>query len=152
MHEKYIDKIIQSTDNDKMYELRDVLEDMIMYIKNTDEQIYSKIECDLYEIAEGKKLNEEKAMDWVYNMKPNARWTLNDIDNLMSNYEINLPRISAYVVLNMLYSDFSDILGEDLNEETINRYIKAAEDWYYDEDAYRTEDEKIYYYWKYIVN
>lgn len=152
MHEKYIEKIIQSSNDDKMYELRDVLEDMISYIKNTDKETYDRIECDLYEIAEGRTLNEEKAKDWVYSMKPKAKWNLNDIDNIKEQYNISLPRIPAYVIMNMLFSDFSDVLGEEMTDEVIQRYIKAAEDWYYDEDACQTEDAKLYYYWKYIVN
>lgn len=39
-----------------------------------------------------------------------------------------------------------------MTDEVIERYIKAAEDWYYDSDLIYTEDEKLYCYWKYIVN
>lgn len=39
-----------------------------------------------------------------------------------------------------------------MTDEVIERYIKAAEDWYYDEDTNKTENEKLYCYWKEIVN
>lgn len=39
-----------------------------------------------------------------------------------------------------------------MTDEVIEKYIKAAEDWYYDEDAKKTEGEKLYCYWKYIAN
>lgn len=152
MHKEYIDKIIMSGNDSQMHELKEVLVDTISYIKNKDENVYNKIECDLYEIAEGKTLTEEKAKEWVSKMIPRAKWTLNDIKQIASKYQLNIPIIPAYVIMNMLYSDFSDVLGENDTNEIIEKYIKAAEDWYYDEDAKHTEDEKLYCYWKNIVN
>ena len=148
MHKEYIDKIIMSGNDNQMRELKDVLVDTISYIKNTDEDTYNKIECDLYEIANGKVLSEEKAKEWVANMNPRARWSMSDI----KKFKTELPIIPAYVIMNMLYSDFADVLGEELTDEVINKYISAAEDWYYDEDATNTEDAKLYCYWKNIVN
>lgn len=152
MHKEYIDKIIMSGNDSQMHELKEVLVDTISYIKNKDENVYNKIECDLYEIAEGKTLTEEKAKEWVSKMIPRAKWTLNDIKQIASKYQLNIPIIPAYVIMNMMYSDFSDVLGENDTNEIIEKYIKAAEDWYYDEDARHTEDEKLYCYWKNIVN
>ena len=152
MHKEYIDKIIMSGNDSQMHELKEVLVDTISYIKNKDEDVYNKIECDLYEIAEGKTLTEEKAKEWVNKMIPRAKWTLNDIKQIASKYQLNIPIIPAYVIMNMMYSDFSDVLGENDTNEIIEKYIKAAEDWYYDEDARHTEDEKLYCYWKNIVN
>ena len=152
MHKEYIDKIIMSGSDEQMRDLKEVLVDTITYIKNNDENVYDKIECDLYEIAMGKTITEEKAREWVSKMIPKAKWSLNDIKKVATNYQLNIPIIPAYVIMNMLYSDFSDVLGENDTNETIERYIKAAEDWYYDEDAKHTEDEKLYCYWKNIVN
>lgn len=152
MHKEYIDKIIMSGNDNQMHELKEVLVDTISYIKNKDENVYNKIECDLYEIAEGKTLTEEKAKEWVSKMIPRAKWTLNDIKQIASKYQLNIPIIPAYVIMNMMYSDFSDVLGENDTNEIIEKYIRAAEDWYYDEDAKHTEDEKLYCYWKNIVN
>ncbi len=152
MHKEYIDKIIRSGNDNQMHELKEVLVDTISYIKNYNEDVYNKIECDLYEIAEGKTLTEEKAKEWVSKMIPRAKWTLNDIKQIASKYQLNIPIIPAYVIMNMMYSDFSDVLGENDTNEIIEKYIKAAEDWYYDEDARHTEDEKLYCYWKNIVN
>lgn len=106
MHKIYIDKIIKSTDNEKMEDLRRVLEDTIFYIKDIDEDTYNKIECDLYEIAMGKVLDENMAKEWVNNMQPKAYWTLPEIQQLKNQYQFNLPIIPAYVIMNMLFSDF----------------------------------------------
>lgn len=152
MHKEYIDKIIMTGNDKQMRELKNVLIDTINYVKNTDMDIYNKIECDLYEISEGKVLTEEKAKEWVSNMVPKAKWSLNDVKQLMSSHQINIPIVPAYVIMNMLYSDLGDVLGEGETNEIIDKYIRAAEDWYYDEDAKHTEDEKLYCYWKNIVN
>lgn len=152
MHELYIDKIIKSSDDNKMHELRDILSNTISYIKSIDEDTYKQIECDLYEIAEGKVLSKEKAIEWVSSMKPKARWSLSDIERLNNEVEINLPIIPAYTIMNMLYSHYNDVIGEPDTNEVIDKYIKAAENWYYDEDTTKTEDEKLYCYWKEFVN
>ena len=151
MHKKYIDKIIQSSDNRKMQDLEQVLLNTISYIEEVDPTTYDKIECDLYEIAEGKKLDKEKAIDWVDKMKPSANWTYEEIESIKSKFSTDIPITALYVIMNMLFSDFGDILGEEMTDEVINRYIRAAEDWYYDEDLKVDGDEKLYLYWKYIV-
>lgn len=151
MFKDYIDEIVKSSDNNKMEELEDVLVDTIYYVKNKDAKTFDKIECDLYEIAKGKTLSKEKAIEWVQNMHPRAKWTLQDVEKVTNKFPTTLPIIPAYVIMNMLFSDFGDVLGEEMTDEVIERYLKAAEDWYFDEDASKTEDEKLYYYWKFIV-
>ena len=151
MHKKYIDKIIQSSDNRKMQDLEQVLMDTISYIEVIDPKTYNKIECDLYEIAEGKKLDKDKAVKWVEQMKPNAAWTYEEIENIKSKFSTDIPITALYIIMNMLFSDFGDILGEEMTDEVINRYIRAAEDWYYDDDLKIDGEEKLYLYWKCIV-
>ena len=106
MHIQHINKIIQSTNDEKMHELKDVLINAINYIKNVDEKTYNHIEEDLYEIAEGKVINREKAIDWVNNMRPKGKWSIEEIEQITNDYQTSLPIIPAYVIMNMLYSDF----------------------------------------------
>ena len=61
MHKYYIEKIMSSRDAEKIKKLEDILVDTITYMKTLDKEEYENIECDLYEISEGKVLNEEKA-------------------------------------------------------------------------------------------
>lgn len=150
MVQKYIDKIVMSSDTNKMKELENVLVNTIDYIQRIDNDTYCKIADDLYEIAEGRTLNQEKAIAWVNSMRPKAKWSLDDIEKLKD--KLDMPVLPAYIIMNMLYSDLGDIIGEEMTDEVIDKYIRAAEDWYYDEDAKRTEDEKVYYYFKCIVN
>ena len=152
MFKDYIDEIVKSSDNKKMEDLEDVLVDTIYYVKNNDMKTFNKIECDLYEIAKGKTLSKEKAIAWVNQMKPKARWTLQDIEKITNDFQTTLSILPAFIIMNMLYSDFGDVLGEEMTDEVIEKYLRAAEDWYFDEDASKTEDEKLYYYWKCIVN
>lgn len=151
MHEKYINDIIMSKDDNKMEELKCVLVDTISHIQNIDPNTYKKIEADIYEIANGYRLDEDAAKEWVNSMQPNAKWTINEIKEIKSKYESPMDIIPLYVVMNMLYSDMGDVIGEEINPETIEKYIKASEDWYYDADSRRTEDEKLYFYYKCVI-
>lgn len=138
----YIDKIISSDDRAKMEELRTIYKETLDYIKATDLQKYREIECSLYEIVEGKKLNEEKAKRWVSEMKPSAKWSIEDVKGIKTD----IPLIDFYVLMNMMYTDYSDIFGED-----IETYVKLSEAWYYDKDTNKKESEKLYCYGKNIV-
>ena len=151
MHRDYIDKIIKSQDDDKMEELKDMLEDTIDYLKIHDEKKYHALECELYEIVNGKVLSEEKAVEWVESMKPKAKWTMTETKAVGKKYGVVIPEVAFYTIMNMIYSDYSDVLGEGDTEESINNYIKMTEDWYFDEDTSKMEDEKLYCYYKNIV-
>ena len=151
MHEKYINDIIMSNDNSKMEDLKCVLLDAIKYIEKVDANVYNKIEDDIYEIANGHIIDEEMARKWVSKMQPSGRWTLEEIEDIKSRYDTPMDVIPLYAIMNMLYSDMGDIIGEDINDDVLRNYVKGAEDWYYDADSNKTEDEKLYYYLKCII-
>ena len=138
----YIDKIISSDNKEKMTELKELYKDTLDYIKATDLQKYREIECSLYEIIEGKKLNEEKAKRWVSEMKPSAKWSMEEIDNLRGN----IPLVDFYVLMNMMYSDYHKVLGED-----VEKYVEMSNAWYNDPDTSKKGSEKLYCYYKNIV-
>ena len=142
---EYIDKIIESNEPDKMVELKKLLIDTILYLKETDCDKYRSIVHKLYEIVEGKKLTEKKAKEWVGSMIPLARWTMEETDKVKSEYKVDIPSIDFYALMNMLYTDYSNTIGENLD-----MYVKLAKDWYNDIDA-KNGAEKLYCYWKYIV-
>ena len=139
----YIDKIIASDDRAKMEELRKIYKETLDYIKATDLQKYREIECSLYEIVEGKRLNEEKALKWVSEMNPSAKWTMEDTTRVKEEMRVDIPSVDFYVLMNMLYSDFGKSVGDD-----VETYVKLARDWYYDEDTKKDGGEKLYCYWK----
>lgn len=138
----YIDKIISSDNKEKMTELKELYKDTLDYIKATDLQKYREIECSLYEIIEGKKLNEEKAKRWVSEMKPSAKWSMEDVKGLKTD----IPLVDFYVLMNMMYTDYHEVLGDE-----VDKYVKMSEAWYYDPDTSKKGSEKLYCYWKNIV-
>ena len=59
--------------------------------------------------------------------------------------------MSAFVILNMLYSDMKSAFGDGNDEESLKRYLRGTSDWYFDEDAKVDGEEKLFDYKMYIV-
>ena len=123
--------------------------DSLIFIKENNPEEYDKLEAELYEIAEGKKLNKMKAVEWVESMNPKAKWTYEDIEKI--DDRIGIPTISAYCIMNMLYSDYSEVLGSGDTPEELENYIKLTREWYKDTDTSKKGEEKLYCYYKNIV-
>ena len=149
MHIYYINKIIESNDNKKMVELKNIFQDLIMYLKENDNEKYKEIEWDLYEIIEGKKMTKEKAVEWVEDMKPEYKWSFDDAEKIKSIKKIDIPSIDFYILMNMMWSDYSNVIGDD--QAALDKYIQLSLDWYNDEDTNKTGSEKIFCYYKNIV-
>lgn len=62
-----------------------------------------------------------------------------------------VPYMSAYVIMNMLYSDMSNTMGTGDDEEGIKKYLQATHDWYFDEDIGTDGEEKLFNYKMYVV-
>ena len=126
---------------EKMNELFiELLDDAMEY----DKDMYDYAKCEIYELAYGKKISEEMADEWVHSMKPIAlHWTLEETTNAMKSLGYNCDPIDYYVVANMMYNDYYDLVKED--EELA---LKLAYEWLDDKDAV---SDKLYEYWKYIV-
>lgn len=89
--------------------------------------------------------------EWVKEMKPMAKWTEEEVKSVVSQYGIKVPYMSAYVILNMLYSDMKNALGSGDDEESLKRYLQATNDWYFDEDSKVDGEEKLFNYKFYVV-
>ena len=144
MIRKYIDKIGETKDAAKMEILGDMLEELIYDLKETHHEKYEKYKSELYELAYGKKISEEMAKKWVDEMKPvGEHWTKEQTTIAMNNLEYDFNAVDFYVVANMMYNDYNDLVKD--NEELA---LKLTHDWLSDEDA---KEDKLYCYWKYIV-
>ncbi|MBO7614772.1 MAG: hypothetical protein J6T15_03655 [Bacilli bacterium] len=144
MLKQYIDKIGESKDTSKMERLGDMLEELIYDLKESHPDIYEGYKQELYELAYGKKLTKEMAKEWVSEMKPvGEHWTMEQTTNAMTGLGYNFEGVDFYVVSNMMYNDYNDLVVE--NEELA---LRLAKDWLNDEDA---KDDKLYCYWKNIV-
>ena len=150
--EENIQKIVDDGDVREMKELSNILIKAANIIYAYDEKEGKEIEMQIHEMAWGKKLTDEMKRQWVSNMKPSARWSEEEIREIVDNYDIDIPVLSVYVIMNMFYSDQRKSLEDEEEERMLKRYIDVTTGWYYDSDATNTEEAKLYCYKKYIVN
>lgn len=145
MHKTYLAEMDFAKNKSK---LTDIIDMLMSTIREDNVDLYEHIECELYEAVYGKQLTMDKAKKWVMSMKPSAKWTKEQTDSVLANKGVDL--LDGYVVMNMLYSDMHNVLGEGDTPESLNHYIEATKDWLNDEDA-NNGKEKLFNYWKYIV-
>ncbi len=139
----YINKIIINGKQEDMEELSDMLDELICDLKDKEVKIYKKYKDRIYEMANGKVLNEEMAYNWVNTMKPKREhWTIEETTNAMRELGYNLNTIDFYVVANMMYNDYYDLIKDD---EQIA--LKMAYMWLKDEDSV---EDKLYQYYRHI--
>lgn len=140
MHKLYINKIIDSKDMEKCRQLGDLFIGAIDFIKQVDTDEYEDLECDLYEISEGRILNEEKATYIINEMKPyGMHWTLEQTESVRKDNGFSTIRpVDFWIVMNMAYNDYHNLF-----EENLDQYAKYSKLFILDEDA---EDDKIYTY------
>lgn len=142
---EYINKIVENGKDADMNELSSMLVEAIDELKDIKPRSYDKAMLDLYELAYGCELNEEMAHEWVNNMKPaGEHWSMDQTSNAMKNLGYNLDELEYYVVANMMFNDYYEILKAN---ETLA--LKMAKCFLEDVDAV---DNKVYKYYKYIVN
>ena len=149
--EEYIERIVDNGKIEDMETLSDMLEDTMEIIKDYDEKCYKDFEMKLYEMAYGKKLTDNMKREWVKKMRPMSKWTEEEVKNIVSQYGFEVPYMSAFVILNMLYSDMKSAFGDGNDEESLKRYLRGTSDWYFDEDAKVDGEEKLFNYKMYIV-
>ena len=144
MIRKYIEKIGENQRKEDMNKLGDMLSEIIYDMKDAHPEEYHGYKMELYEMAYGKTLSQEIAEKWVKSMKPiGLHWTMEETTNAMQSLGYNFNSIDFFVVANMMYNDYYNLVKDD---ETLA--LKMANDWLKDEDA---KENKLYNYWKYIV-
>ena len=136
----YIDKILSSDNVDKKDDLSHW---MCEILKHMDEDL-EETERKLYEIAEGRVLNEEKAKHLIENMKPfGMKWGLPDTESVRTSYGFDDIRpVDFWIVMNSAYNDYNDIF-----KDNIEMYARYSKDFIKDEDA---KEDKVYYYFSMI--
>lgn len=149
MDEDY-EKIFRSGDSQKMNFLANMMEDGMNRLKRYDKDSYNTYKMEVYELANGKSLTPEMAKKWVESMSPGGKWTMEQTNEIKRKHGItNISDVSFYAVMNMLYSDMRNILGDGESEESCEKYVKATKDWLEDPDG---AEDKLYKYWKYMRN
>lgn len=144
MIRKYIEKIGESKEVAKMNELGDMLVELVEGLEESHPEEYKKYSSELYEMAYGKKVTKDMAIEWVSDMKPvGEHWTIEDTTGAKESLGYDLDNVDFYVVANMIYNDYNDIVKD--NEELA---LRLANDWLHDVDS---KEDKLYCYWKHIV-
>ena len=149
--EEYIERIVDNGKIEDMQTLSELLEDTMEIIKDYDKECYKDFEMKLYEMAYGKVLTDEMKREWVKKMRPMSKWTEEEVKDVVNQYGFEVPYMSAFVILNMLYSDMKSAFGDGNDEESLKRYLRGTSDWYFDEDAKVDGEEKLFNYKMYIV-
>lgn len=128
---KYVKKIVDDGNVEEMYDLTDLLSEVMEELCIYDKDLYEEYVLELYKMAYGLTLSKEMAEDIVHQMRPyGERWSFQQIRDIQNEYGLN-PRIEdLYVVMNSAYNDYKDIFNED-----IQAYVKFAMDFINDEDA-----------------
>lgn len=144
MIKKYIEKIVENGKQEDMEKLSDILVEIIYKMKESHHDLYEHYKMCLYEMAEGKMLNEEMANKWVETMKPfGKKWTMEETTDAMNSLGYKDRDIDYYITSNMIYNDYYDLVRD--NEEMA---LKMAHEWLNDIDS---GDNKLYNYWKYVI-
>jgi predicted NodU family carbamoyl transferase len=146
---EYIEKIVDNNNLEDMEKLGDMLEDILLELKKRYPEEYHKYKMCLHEIAYGKVITREMAEAWVSSMDPAGKWDYKTTSSVRTQYGItDIEEIPFYIVMNMLYSDMRNVLGNGDTNESLTKYIQATRDWLGDPDASK---DKLYDYKKYIV-
>ena len=114
-------------------------------MKGKDNYAYYKSFFTIHESIFGKHFNEELAKHAVSEMvnvdgTSGEHWTLQQTSSLLTSQGLNYNKFDFYYVVNMLYSDFSDVVGNDTS-----LYVKMARAYLDDPDASKG---KAYCLWK----
>lgn len=133
----YVEKIMASDSQNKKDELFDMLSSIIDCWEDEDKK---ELENQLYEIAEGKVLNEEKAEALIKAMKPSGmKWTLGDTNGVKAQYGYDdIKPVDFWIVMNSAWNDYYDLF-----KDNVEYYARYSYDFIKDEDAV---DDKVYYY------
>jgi len=128
----YIERIIEKDNVDDMYELSNILEDLMELIEVKDKPNYKKYSMKLYKMAYGNNLTKELAEEIVSQMRPyGQKWSFNQATDVKERYGLNdIKSADFYAVMNSAYNDYHDIF-----DENVDMYVKFAVDFIKDEDA-----------------
>lgn len=136
---EYIQKIL--TDNTKNEQMINLICEMMEDLKEKDEKEYKR---KIYEVSEGRVLNEDKARYLIEKMRPfGKKWELNETEDVRNAYGYNdLRPVDFWITMNSAFNDYNDLF-----KDNVEWYAKFSRDFIKDEDAV---DDKVYYYFSMI--
>lgn len=133
-------KIIEKNKAEDISNLQDMLDNLICDLKGQKPELYKEYKKELYELAYGKVILEDKAKEIVNDMKPfGEHYTMEEAKKVKDEHSIKQSISDVYLVMNSLYNDYHEILGEDNS-----MYAKMTKLWLNDTDA--VEDKTYLYF------
>lgn len=137
---KMIKKIVDDGNVDEMYELSDILDEVMQDIKDYSSEKYKDYEMKLYKMAYGCNLSEDMAEDIVSNMQPyGQKWSMQETRQLQDEYGLmDINPIDFYVVINSAYNDYRELFRDN-----IDMYVGFTRMFINDEDA---KKDKVFKY------
>lgn len=136
---EYIQKIL--TDDTKNEQMINLICEMMEDLKERDKKEYKR---KIYEVSEGRVLNEDKARYLIEKMRPfGKKWELNETEDVRNAYGYNdLRPVDFWITMNSAFNDYNDLF-----KDNVEWYAKFSRDFIKDEDAV---DDKVYYYFSMI--
>lgn len=120
-------------------------------LKYSDKEVYDEVVDKLYKECYGEHFSDWLAEKAVENFKnvdgtEGAHWSVEQIDDVIRQYGIKcigFNRWDLYFVMNMLYSDYYNVLGSDTAT-----YVKMSKAWFEDPDV---SEGKAYRYYMQVA-
>ena len=145
VHKKNIEHIIKHGTDPQMEEMKKVLIDAVIKLKEVAPEEYNNVEFLLHKAAHGHELGEDVAKCWVENMQnkdgsKGEHWTGDQIAQVHKEKKMNCDVGTLYAVMNMMWSDYYNPKFDN----TI--YMDMAKDWINDPDADECKTLKYYYF------
>ena len=132
-------KIIDKGNIEDMYKLNEMLDELICDLKEQKPKLYKEYKKELYELAYGNVILEDKAIEIVEHMKPfGEHYNMQDAKEIKEDYSIKHSVSDVYLVANSLYNDYHDLL-----EDNDEMYAKMTKMWLNDTDSV---EDKVYLY------
>jgi hypothetical protein len=151
MYKECMEEIIKSGEKESIEVLEHVFSKAMEHLSECDYEMYEKLEMKLYVAVYGKVLSDDMKRKWVADLSPVRKWEEEETNSVADTYRIDIPKVSFYTIMNVLYSDMKKALGTGDEEESIERYIEAAKGFYNDPDAAKSGEEKLFEYYFHIV-
>ena len=128
-----------------MEEMKEVLVDAVIKLKECNVSAYNDIEFCLHKIAHKGALGDDISKAWVAGMKnkdgsTGPHWNWDQVAQVYKDKKIGPDVGTLYAVLNMMYSDYYNPKFDT------NTYLEMAKDWINDPDAAECKTLKYYYY------
>ena len=126
-----LNTIIDKGKPEDMHKLNEMLNELICDLKEENPELYHEYKKELYELAFGKVIIEEKAKEIVHKMEPyGEHYSMENAEYIKDKYSIRYSTSDVFLVLNSLYNDYHDLLDE--NDDT---YAKMTKLWLNDADS-----------------